>query len=485
MKINSNDHYLALAIKALDETITPELISSNAKSTVEILKTCLTELRKREAGAPSQLRERINEGYELLKTCHDVLSLSPPEVTVVDDQDSYATLIAAYNELTFLLANAARDLVSKADSHTEPLLREIATWELSYYLAQAEQTVAPLPEVMNAGSALDKERLQAFINSIEPWKGQNIVLDDFRSLPGGFGKQTFLCSFQEAGGSVRELVVRKLDPMPIMQHGACCLDNEYALLRCLPDDYPSPKPLAYAHDFQDLDADFYIVNRSPGDVPGAFLGGMHGDVPESVFLDLAEYLGRLHSVPLSNFEQYAAEFEVPGILNGSVSQAYKKNLEGWVSYYADQEHLDSPFMVWLLDWMANNIPSDERPPVIVHGDFNIHNVLVHEGQISAILDWECAGVGAPEQDLAYIRPHISQHIEWQRFLDHYLAHGGREPREELMVYGMVYASLRTNLAGNRATMNLQLGRNQDLRYAMVELGFTPSFMNLALQSINT
>jgi hypothetical protein len=47
---------------------------------------------------------------------------------------------------------------------------------------------------------------------------------------------------------------------------------------------------------------------------------------------------------------------------------------------------------------------------------------------------------------------------------------------------MVYAALRTNLAGNKATFNLQQGRNRDLRYSMVELGFTPSFMNLALNS---
>ncbi|MNO00831.1 hypothetical protein D3C81_2208010 [compost metagenome] len=49
-----------------------------------------------------------------------------------------------------------------------------------------------------------------------------------------------------------------------------------------------------------------------------------------------------------------------------------------------------------------------------------------------------------------------------------------------MGFGFVYSALRTNLAGNRGTSNMQTGRNQDLRYSMVELGFTRSFMSMAL-----
>ncbi len=51
-----------------------------------------------------------------------------------------------------------------------------------------------------------------------------------------------------------------------------------------------------------------------------------------------------------------------------------------------------------------------------------------------------------------------------------------------MAFGFVYSALRTNLAGNRGTSNMQSGRNQDLRYTMVELGFTRSFMDMALTS---
>ncbi|MCY1462589.1 hypothetical protein D9M71_803790 [compost metagenome] len=73
-------------------------------------------------------------------------------------------------------------------------------------------------------------------------------------------------------------------------------------------------------------------------------------------------------------------------------------------------------------------------------------------------------------------------MDWDRFINHYQAHGGLEVIPEAMAFGFVYSALRTNLAGNRGTSNMQSGRNQDLRYTMVELGFTRSFMAMALTS---
>ncbi|GAB3377440.1 phosphotransferase family protein [Spongiibacter taiwanensis] len=483
MRINRNDHYLSLALAALDEHIAPELTSTAAQSTLEILKTTLTELRKREGAGAANLHSAIDDGYDLLGDIRRHLNLAALEKSALAQQVSFDTLVSAHDDLTTAMTEVCSQLAESNDPAAESLLRRAAEWERAYYNGQAAITVGDTTRTSQQDAAkrpLERPALQDFINSQTRWKGQAVEVEDFRALPGGFGKQTYLCSFIDEVGDRVELVVRKLDPAPIMAHGACRLDNEYALLRALPDSYPAPKPLAYAENWQQVDADFYIVARSPGAVPGAFLGGLSGEVDEQVFLDLARYLGELHSLPLSTFREYAAAYDQPGILDGDTRQAYVKNLEGWQGYVAGEQHLDSPFLVWLMHWLARHIPADERPPVLVHGDFNIHNVLVDQGRISAVLDWECAGFGAAEQDLAYIRPHIAQHIDWQQFLDCYLAAGGRPPREELMAYGMVYAALRTYLAGNKGTLNLQSGRNRDLRYAMVELGFTPSFMNLAL-----
>jgi aminoglycoside phosphotransferase (APT) family kinase protein len=42
------------------------------------------------------------------------------------------------------------------------------------------------------------------------------------------------------------------------------------------------------------------------------------------------------------------------------------------------------------------------PPVIMHGDFRLSNLLVHEARISAVLDWELCALGDPLADLAWL-----------------------------------------------------------------------------------
>ena len=137
-------------------------------------------------------------------------------------------------------------------------------------------------------------------------------------------------------------------------------------------------------------------------------------------------------------------------------------------------------MVYLLDWLDRNVPANDATPVLVHGDFNVHNVLVDEGRITGVLDWECSNIGAPEQDLAYIRPIISQHIDWDRFIDHYEGSGGRTIDRGAMDFYMAFAAMRLCVIFNKGVKNLQQGGNSDIRYGIIDLDLTPEFMTQAL-----
>ncbi|GLU39263.1 phosphotransferase family protein [Pseudomonas sp. NBRC 100443] len=494
MKITSTDRYLDLLLKSLSETIEPELQSSNAKASLGMIKGVLGELLKREHVTGGLLREVIREGLDLQDTLTDALHIPAPtgdvsrnaiETAIRNDDTSLEALLRQYE----ILCSNLDELSSRLDQsdlpqeQTAALLKRLAEWELSYYEREAQLAVPALPHIDNPKQPLDKRLLQDFLNSL-PGSSGSVEVSRLEPLPGGFGKQTYFASYlRQPGAEPSELVVRKTDPAPIMSHGACDLESEYALLKTLARiDYPAPKPQDFAKGFKNLDADFYTMDRIAGSTQGTFLGGLSGEVEEDLFMQLAERLGQLHALPLEMFADYIEQYEDPRILSGSVEDCYRYNLEGWYRYMAREDHLPSPYMRWLLHWLSHNIPKDARKPILVHGDFNIHNILFDQGKLTAVLDWECSGFGAPEQDLAYIKPHISQHIEWDRFVNHYLAHGGLEVNPAAMAFGFVYSALRTNLAGNRGTSNMQSGRNQDLRYTMVELGFTRSFMDMALTS---
>jgi aminoglycoside phosphotransferase (APT) family kinase protein len=43
-----------------------------------------------------------------------------------------------------------------------------------------------------------------------------------------------------------------------------------------------------------------------------------------------------------------------------------------------------------------------RPPTVVHGDFRMGNLLIDEGGVSAVLDWEIVHTSDPLEDLGYL-----------------------------------------------------------------------------------
>lgn len=55
----------------------------------------------------------------------------------------------------------------------------------------------------------------------------------------------------------------------------------------------------------------------------------------------------------------------------------------------------------LVSWLRNNEPS-QKTKVFVHGDYNTASVIFDHDEISGIIDWEFAGSGWKEYDLAWI-----------------------------------------------------------------------------------
>nr|MBC8453127.1 phosphotransferase [Chloroflexota bacterium] len=51
-------------------------------------------------------------------------------------------------------------------------------------------------------------------------------------------------------------------------------------------------------------------------------------------------------------------------------------------------------------------------PSLTHGDFNPTNILIHEGEVSAVLDWEYGHAGTPYMDIGnLLRNTDQQHHE--------------------------------------------------------------------------
>jgi len=75
----------------------------------------------------------------------------------------------------------------------------------------------------------------------------------------------------------------------------------------------------------------------------------------------------------------------------------------WASQYNASALTSDPVMLWLIDWIAENMPPDDGSVGLVHGDFRLDNMMFgpDRDEVIALLDWELSTLGHPLADLAY------------------------------------------------------------------------------------
>jgi aminoglycoside phosphotransferase (APT) family kinase protein len=128
----------------------------------------------------------------------------------------------------------------------------------------------------------------------------------------------------------------------------------------------------------------YLMRRVAGSAdPRAILA----DPPPPLLPDIARELACIHAIPLSEVPE-----GIPGSDPGTMVEALATRFE---SYGGDR-----PVMAVALRWLRDHLPSP-APPVLLHGDFRVGNLMVDAQGLAAVLDWELAHIGDRHQDLAF------------------------------------------------------------------------------------
>ena len=125
--------------------------------------------------------------------------------------------------------------------------------------------------------------------------------------------------------------------------------------------------------------------------------------------EVAQELARIHSIPFGP--------------NGPLPPE-RPDLLAFTKKMVDTLHEPRPALELALRWLDQNPPRGTEV-VLVHGDYRTGNFMVTPAGLSAVLDWEFAHWGAPEEDLAWL-----QMRTW-RFNSNKLPAGGFGRREEL------------------------------------------------------
>ena len=308
--------------------------------------------------------------------------------------------------------------------------------------AQQDAHVPPLPET-NAGQSLDVEALKKYFAHFKGTKHLPgpLELIETNPLSGGFSRQTILIKVRDGSGKTIPLVIRKQIPNGFLD-GACnALFEETPFFRlCNQHRLPVPELLWHERDTSIIGGEFFITECMPGKTIGTSYQMATG-IGDAFFQQLAQYLAAQHAIDWTPFAaDLLASSRIPEGAEVTSHQAALSMVDQFESYWRKASLDPLPSYEIMVDWLKHNVPHTERKAALCHGDIGFHNMLVEDGQIKAVLDWETSRLGDPARDLSYIRPMVTHYVDWQKFIGWYRAAGGPEIDEASLAYYDVFCA---------------------------------------------
>ena len=128
----------------------------------------------------------------------------------------------------------------------------------------------------------------------------------------------------------------------------------------------------------------YLMRRVEAKVNPAEI---YREASPTLLTEMAQELAKIHAMPLSNLPPELPH-ATPAMLVDELRMGFKA------------AGGDRPVMALALRWLQDHLPAP-APPVFLHGDYRLGNVMVSQQGLAAVLDWELAHIGDRHQDLAY------------------------------------------------------------------------------------
>jgi aminoglycoside phosphotransferase (APT) family kinase protein len=229
---------------------------------------------------------------------------------------------------------------------------------------------------------LSEESARALLDVIVP--GSVVLTID--SLPGSFSNYTHLVGARSADGSDFRVVVRRYAVFGSYDRGEKARREFKTLELCQEYGIPAPRPLYLDEEGAILGIPGIVTDHVPGEMvlsPGG---------PLDCARTMATVLAKIHSV---SGDARAQSF----LLDANAEATWFARSEAVPDYMA--AHSDGA-AVWqaVRDLLPDVQPV---PPMLVHIDYWLGNVLWDRGRITAVVDWEEAACGDPGIDVAYCR----------------------------------------------------------------------------------
>jgi aminoglycoside phosphotransferase (APT) family kinase protein len=237
-------------------------------------------------------------------------------------------------------------------------------------------------------------------------QARNIAVTGLRRVGGGMSTENWLfdASWTLAGEQVREpLVLRCASASEIVE---ATREEEFLLLQAL-SSQGLPVPRAFWMDKAGrwIGRPAMVLERRPGRTERGMLGersslGLALSTRVQLAKQMADALAAIHALDVES----VAHLRVP-----DPRPPARRELEIQEAAVQRDGLGEEPELVLAACWLRNNLPPPPPRVVIVHGDYRPANVLVEQGQLTSVLDWELAHRGDPAEDLGWYLASVYRH----------------------------------------------------------------------------
>ncbi len=213
---------------------------------------------------------------------------------------------------------------------------------------------------------------------------------EFTLIAGGHSNLTFLA--KDAAG--RELVLRR-PPLGHVLESAHDMAREHRIISAVGHtSVPVAPAVAICMDKEVNEAPFYIMEYVAGPVLHDRASGeaISDDEKYRLGLHVIDVLADLHKINPDDI----------GLGELGRKEAYlARQLKRWNKQWAASKTPEMPEMERVSELLESEMP-EQIGSAIVHGDYRLGNMIVADGRVLAVLDWELCTLGDPLADVGYL-----------------------------------------------------------------------------------
>jgi aminoglycoside phosphotransferase (APT) family kinase protein len=212
-------------------------------------------------------------------------------------------------------------------------------------------------------------------------------------------------------GSVRQVrrLVARVAPRPVDMpvFPSYQMEREFRVIRLVGEltGVPVPEAVWVEPDPAALGTPFYIMSRVDGDVPDDIMYSSEGWLFEASRVEqrrvqeaTVSALAALHAVP--DPERSFAFLQYPQAGENALRR-HVAHAQAWYDYAVSLGG-HCPLIERGFRVLAQNWPADPGETVLSWGDARVNNVIYQDFVPVALLDWEMAGLGPRELDIAWL-----------------------------------------------------------------------------------